>query len=306
MSDANQNVDPPVPAGPPQGDINPPANLPPGSTNPPALESSTEGNSGEDQNPGGEDDQHAGSAVKKPIQPRINELVRKQREAEREAAYWRGIAEASRASVVAPAPAPVAAPKPVEEDFKTYGEYVDALTDWKSERAVEKALAAVATKNEERATQQAAATTEEARSTNWQERQVVARTTFADYDAVVGESSTVIQPHVAELLLESEHGPSIAYKLAQDPALADKLNKMDGKEATKAVLRMELAFEKSDPTPAPVSAPVVPAITPSKAPVPPTPVRTGASTSRDPSKMSMDEYVKARNAPGTGWAARRH
>lgn len=261
------------------------------------VESRVVGTSAEDdQNQNTDPEGNEGS--KKPIQPRINELVRKRHEAEREAAYWRGVAEtrAPKITTVEP-PAPAAAPaKPVVSDFTTYDEYVDALTDWKSDRAVEKALAAVNTKAEERATQQSAAQMEEERSKNWNTRQTATKGVFKDYDEVVGNSDVPIHAHVAGLLKESDHGPALAYKLAKDPALAEKLNGMTEREAIKEFTRLEMAFEgqATPPPPAPVS----------KAPVPPTPVRVGASTSKDIGKMSMDEYVAARKAAGGSWGAR--
>lgn len=235
---------------------------------------------------------------KKPIQPRINELVRKRHEAERETAYWRGVAEARTPKVTtAEPPAPAAAPaKPVVDNFTTYDEYVDALTDWKSDRAVEKALAAVNTKTEERATQQSAAQVEEERSKNWATRQTAIKEVFKDYDEVVGNSDVPIHAHVADLLKESDHGPALAYKLAKDPALAEKLNGMTERQAAKEFGRLEMGFEGTAPTPTPVHV--------SKAPVPPTPVRGGASTSKDIGKMSMDEYVAARKAAGSNWGVR--
>ena len=236
---------------------------------------------------------------KKPIQPRINELVRKRHEAEREAAYWRGVAETRAPKpATAESPAPAAAPaKPVVGDYQTYDEFVDALTDWKSDRAVEKALATVNAKTEERTTQQTAAQAEEARSKAWQTRQTATKEIFKDYEEVVGNSEVPIFPHVADLLKDSDHGPALAYKLAKDPALAEKLNKMTGLQAAKEFGRLEMGFE-TPATPAPPPVPL------SKAPVPPTPVRVGAATSKDISKMSMDEYVAARKAAGANWGAR--
>lgn len=259
---------------------------------------------------GGEEGQveNEGQQGKKPIQPRINELVRKRHEAEREAAYWRGVAQANASKSTVETPAPAAAPaKPTADQFKTYDEYVEALTDWKSDRAVEKALASVNTKIEEKSTQQTAAQQQADRTKNWQARQDATRAVLKDYDDVVGESDVPIAPHVGELLLDSDHGPALAYKLAKDPELADKLNRMAEKQAAKEIGKMEAAFDiaagssnSQTQTAAPAAQPNV-----SRAPTPPRPVTQGRSTSKDLSQMSMDEYVVARKAQGAGWANRR-
>jgi hypothetical protein len=278
---------------------------------PPAGEKAPVIEPGDDDNEGkqGEQGEHG---TRKPIQPRINELTRARHDAEREAAYWKGVATAkTNNGAPAEAPAPAAPPKPVVDNFKTYDEYVEALTDWKSDRAVEKALAKVNETIEERSAKQTATQQEEARSTNWQTRQEAIKKVITDYDDVVAESDVPIAPHVGELLLESDHGPAIAYKLAKDPSIAEKLNKMSPTAAAKEIGKMEMAFDsdiaaKTEPgetTSAP-AAPAPPAATlkaVSKAPVPPTPVNTNASRQPDLAKMSMDDYMKARKAQGAKW-----
>jgi hypothetical protein len=76
--------------------------------------------------------------VKKSAQERINDLTRDKREAEREAEYWR--ARATQTTPTAPQP-PAGDGRPDPADF-TDGAYdpayIDALTDWKAEQAVER------------------------------------------------------------------------------------------------------------------------------------------------------------------------
>lgn len=246
-----------------------------------------------------------GGTTRKPIQPRINELVRQRHEAQREAAYWRGVAEAAKMGVTSPAPAAAPTPpaKPTPDQFTTYDEYVDALTDWKSDRAVEKALAKVNNKIEEKSALDSEKQVEATRTKNWLTRQEAIKTALPDYDVVMGAADNVpVAQHVVDLLLDSEHGPAIAYKMAKDPALAEKLNGMTEREAAKAIGRLEAAFESvSSPSPSPAPAPATPKPpTLSKAPVPPTPVPQGSATSKDPSKMSMPEYVAWRKSQGLG------
>lgn len=252
----------------------------------------------------------AAGQPKKPIQPRINELVRKRHEAEREAAYWRGVATSggakpAQAPAAAPAPAPEP-PRPVASNFQTYDEYVDALTDWKVEKALKPALAGVNKSIEERSATQTKAQQEAELQTNWQKRQDATKAVIKDYDEVVANSDLPIAKHVGDLLIESEHGPALAYKLAKDPALADKLNKMTPTAAAMHIGRLEAAFEPAADSPAqadaPAAAPAAPVKAVSKAPVPPTPVNTNSSRAPALQNMAMDDYVKARKAQGAGWA----
>jgi hypothetical protein len=277
---------------------------------PQALEG--EEHQGEEQN----DDagQPANGQSRKPIQPRINELTRARHEAERQAAYWRGIAEA-RATAATPSPAPAPAarpPKPTKDQFESYDDYVEALTDWKTEERVSVALTKVNQNIEERQSRQTAAQKESERTSVWQQRQEAVQAAIPDYLDVVANSDVPIAKHVGDLLLDSEHGPALAYKLAKDPALAEKLNGMSERQAAIQLGRLEATLEAAAPAPAPTTAaPNAPAQTPapaqavrvSKAPAPPNALpgsRTPATTP-DLSKLPMDEYVKARKSQGAAW-----
>lgn len=263
-----------------------------------------------DNQEAGNDDQTGNvqpSGGKKPIQPRINELTRARHEAEREAAYWRGVAETRAAKETPPAEKAAETPaKPVVGDFQTYEEFVDALTDWKADRAVEKALSAVDTKLQKKEAAQTADIQQNKVAEDWKSRQDAIRKVVADYDDVVANSNVMIRDHVGSILLESDYGPEIAYKMAKDPALADKLNALDPIKAAKEIGKLESAIEAA--APAPESAPATQQERPTanvvmtKAPAPPNPVNGGRSTAKSLDKMSMDEYIVARRTQGAGWA----
>lgn len=252
---------------------------------------------GDDDTTGQQGEPGAKKAAK-PIQPRINELVRKQREAEREAAYWRGVAQGKTpASSPAPsaAPAPAATPKPVKENFQTYDEYVEAVSDWKADLKVKAALADVNATIEARESRQSDAQVKANRAKNWQERSAATREVLPDFDEVLSAADGAkIENHTAELLEDSPHGPAIAYKLAKDPELLDKLNKMSPTAAAKEFGKMESVFDghsnnAASPTPSPHAT---------KAPKPPSGIQQRSSTSKDVTKMSMDEYIAHRKSLG--------
>lgn len=62
---------------------------------------------------------------------RISTLLRKNDEAQREIGYWRGMAEAQKAQPAASADADA---KPRPDQFKSYDEFVEALTDWRTDQ----------------------------------------------------------------------------------------------------------------------------------------------------------------------------
>lgn len=222
-----------------------------------------------------------------PVQPRIDELTRKSRENEREAQYWKNIALANQA------PAPAAPKKPEPADFADYGEYVEALADFKAEEKVTKALE----KHAERQAQQTQATQ---RATTWEGRQAQTRAAIKDYDAVLANSDVPIAAHVGEALLESEHGPALAYHLAKNPSVADKLNAMSPMNAAREIGRIEATLgQPSEST----NAPAPPAARTTNAPPPAKTIPAAAGNAPvDLSKLSMDDYVKQRKSQGASWA----
>lgn len=218
----------------------------------------------------------------KGVQDRINELTRRRGEAEREAAYWRQLAQGKGASS-APEAAP---PKPTPDQFQDHNEYVEALAEFKAKEIFEKASA-------ERAQQEAA----RVRATTFTERQNAFRQQAADYDDVVGNADIAVQPHVLDLLQDSELGPAMAYHMAKNPEVAERLNGLSPVQAAREFGKIESSLS----TPAP--APAAPVKQPSKAPAPITPVSTGAAKPAVPlGETSMDDYIRQRKQQGASWA----
>jgi hypothetical protein len=222
----------------------------------------------------------------KGVQPRIDELTRKRHEAEREAAYWRGVATQGKAQ---PSAEPAAPAKPTPDQFDDHNAYVEALTDWKVTDRLSKELSARDAKQAEmqQATQ---------REATWAERQAAARTAMPDYDQVVGASDAPIADHVAQALKDSEHGPALAYHLAKHPEVLDRLNGMDTRSADREIGRIEARL-----TPA-AEAQAIPVKT-TQAPKPASINGSqGRSTTPNLQTASMDEYMRQRKAQGARWA----
>lgn len=217
---------------------------------------------------------------KRSAQQRIDELTRARHDAEREAEFWR---QKALANNEAPSD------KPTPERYKDYGEYVEALTEWKVDQKVRDAFSK---RDAERATE-AANRASTAGTDAWQERQAATREAIPDYDAVIGKSTVEVAKHVVSALLDSEHGPEVAYHLAKNPEQARKLNGLSPLSAAREIWRIEASLT----APQPIAVKQV-----SSAPAPITPVRGGVTNSADPENMSMSQYRAMRAKQGARWA----
>lgn len=239
---------------------------------------------------------------KNPVQPRIDELTRKAREAERERDYWRTQAETSRA----PKQEAQAVPKPKVENFDDYGAFVEALTDWKSDEKAAKV------REDVRAERIAERGNEQAKSV-FEKSATEARKTITDFDEVMaGAKSVRISDGVAAALRESGRQAELCYQLVKDPSIADRLSNLSPAKAAMELARMEAALEPVSAEPDPEEKPDVPAKpvvqTPvrktTSAPAPIKPLGKGGSTTVPLEKLGMDDYVKRRAEQGAKWARR--
>ncbi len=268
-----------------EGTIPQPTPTPPQGTPEPGV-TPVEGqvNPGEQpENKEGDQDPNQPKQPLKGVQTRIDELTKARRAAEREAEYWRRMAQAQ-----APAETPAKAAaneKPNKENFESYDDYVEALAAYRAREII--------AQTEQERTQR---TVEETRQSTWEERLKATRASTPDFDEVVGNSDVPIKPRVAEELSDSEHGPQLAYHFAKNPEVLERLNGLSPKEAVRAIAKLEaeLFSKKSEvqPEPKPVS----------KAPVPVAPIRGNAAVIPSPDKMSMEEYVQYRKKQGASWA----
>ena len=226
---------------------------------------------------------------KKSAQQRINEITKARHDAEREAAYWKGIAEGSRPqSQQSPVQQSVEPPaKPNLADFTDYETYIEALTDWKTTQKVSEVVH-----------QQRSATAQERQQAEalelakgWASKQETVRKSITDYDEVMSGADTVVAPYITDAILTSDRGPEVAYHLAKNPALAEKLNKLSPIAAAREIGRIEAALEKSSPGTS-RSAPPPPART----------TRSSATISGDPAKMDHEAYRAMRAKQGARWA----
>ena len=170
----------------------------------------------ENEGEGLEPEPEAGEPAPKPKKTageRIAELTAKQRQAERDADYWREQALAARP---APAPAPQANDgKPTSDQFDTYDDYVEALTDWKAENTVNARLAA-----------QQQQSTIQTRVQNFEQR-VAAQFPDGEPEGLSALRRAPSLPEgVQEVILSSENGPKLADHLGNNPAELRRLSSL--------------------------------------------------------------------------------
>jgi len=221
-------------------------------------------------------DASADGPKKNGVTKRIDELVKLREEARRDAEYWRKVAleklEAEkgkggkRDTQVDPG-------RPSPDGFKTYDEYVEALTDWKLEEKT-------------RADAEARRADEEGR--RLAERIARAEEKYPDFRSVALNPDVPITPAMYSALVDSDAGADIAYWLGKNPHEAGRIAALSPVAAVKEIGRLESRFSGQN--------------APRRVSQAPAPVRTisgsGGEAEKAPAEMSMEEYRAWRRAKG--------
>lgn len=214
----------------------------------------------------------AADGRKSGVAKRIDELVKLREEARRDAEYWRKIAieklgAAKKDASASPAPSGGKGEKPDPSKFKTYDQYVEALTDWKVREKM--SLEAEARRRDEAGRRLA-------------ERITAAEKKYPDFRNVALNPDVSITPLMFEAIVESEAGAEVAYFLGKHPDEAERLSRLSPLSAVKEIGRIEAKLIGAE------------RIEPRRVTQAPSPVRTlegsGEAADRSPAEMSMDEY----------------
>lgn len=242
-----------------------------------------EGEVGQEQVEQGEEKQRDEKGRFKGVQTRIDELTRARHEAEREAAYWRGLADQSKAQPPAPDTA-----KPVPEKFSDYSAYVEALAEWKADQRVAEAL----NKREAQDKSAREATERQSKAETFDTRRDAYRGVQKDFDEVMNTADFKVSPAVMEVIQDSESGPALAYHLAKNPDEALRISKLSPLGAARELGKIEAGLSTAKPVQKSVT----------KAPAPITPVGSGRSSTPDINNMTQAEYEAFRGKQGAWWA----
>lgn len=227
---------------------------------------------------------NAGAPRSKGAERRIRQLTRKYREAERENQQLRGRLDQIEERL-GPVPEPE---RPRREAFDTTEDYEDALFDWRDK----KLQSADTPPSGERPAGQPAT----------QELAPEARQVIDDFedsledvapDAVdlVMNGDWKCSPGMTQYIMSSENSAQLAYHLASNPDIAEKISKMSPSQAARELVKVDDTLQASSGTDtgahSTAAGAAPPPLSPSKA--------TGATGSGGLSdKMSTDQWVAER------------
>ena len=200
------------------------------------------------------------------FQKRIDEVTAKKYEAEREAAYWRGIAEGR--APAQPTPQQPVTPPDRWEDPEGYDRWLieQAKQEFQGEFKQQQRLS------------------------TYGERVARFAESNPDYnDLVTTNRDLPITPNMANVIFESDLGPQVAYHLGKNPQEARRIAALPDYLQAAELGKLEVKLSQ----PAPKAQPKTP---------PPPPPQTvsglSAGLNKSPTDMTMAEYVEHMKAEG--------
>lgn len=206
-------------------------------------------------------------------QERVNEITRARREAERRAeALERELTNLRQSQPAQHQPQSKDAPKLEDYDYDMSA-FGAALTEY----AVKQAQ----TQAESRIQQQAQQEQAQKLQKSFEERAVRYAAEHPDFDEAVSSLTRTVQfrPEVVETISASEHGPAVVHYLAQHLDEADSIARLPAHLAAAQIGRIESRVSATKPKPV------------TNAPKPPPVLGGGAAATKDPDRMTGEEWL---------------
>ena len=236
-----------------------------------AAEALQAGEVDENEEPDSEDADEDGDGEGEPhkkqtAQERIDEITWKFREAERQANYWRGLAnEEPRSSEQENEPANVS-DRPVLENFETTVEYEDALFGWYDKKRV----------NAETVKSHTASVKKNIGIFN--ENAAEFKKTHKDFSKVI--EAPVFTDTMRNVLFTMDGGPEVTYHIAKNPELGELFGKLSPEQQIFKIaeLRNEIKLAHKTRTITGATDPIEP-------------VGDTGQPDKDPDKMSTKEWM---------------
>jgi hypothetical protein len=113
----------------------------------------------------------------------------------------------------------------------------------------------------------------------YQARAEITARKYPDFAEVAGNPSLPITPAMAEAIMDSDHGPEVAYHLGKNPNEAARIARLNPVSQARELGRIEAIVSSARPATKTASAPVNPV------------GARAAPVRKDPAKMSMSEYI---------------
>lgn len=227
----------------------------------------------------GNDDQPSNGS-KRGVGKRIDELTANWRAAERERDHWREMATRQQ-------PAPEQKPQPTQAvssdaeptlescDFDQ-AEFQKKWYSWK--RSEEKREEKAQKEQEERIK----------RVSSFKEKEALFASENPDYETVARNPNVPITEQMAEMILETDNPPALAYYLGKNIEEAAAIANMSPTQAARAIGRIEAKIS------APVQSQTPPKQAVTRAPPPVTQLSGSPQVQRDPNEMDQREYEEMR------------
>jgi len=217
--------------------------------------------------------------VPKGVQKRIDRLTREKYRKDAENEMLRRELEQARSRQADAQRQPAeGAPKP--EQFASYEAFLEAKAEWKAEQKVTEVL----NRQQESARQQTAQQRQAEAQQSWDKQVDAAVELYDDFEEVALSPDVPVSSAMAEAIQLADKGADVLYYLGKHREEAAKIARMDPLRAAVAIGRIEATLAR----PAPKKT--------TSAPAPISPVGARAAVSKDPDKLSVDEWLRQRNA----------
>lgn len=211
-------------------------------------------------------------------QERVNEITRARREAERRAeALERELATYRQNQPTQHQPQTSDKPPSIADFDYDLDRFTAAMTQYAAKQARAEVEQSFTTKVQQERQQSA--------QRSYEERAAKYAADHPDFDKAVDDLSRTVRfsPELIEAVSVSDHGPAVVHYLAQHLDEADSISRLPAHLAALKLGRIEA--QVSAPKPKPVT----------KAPNPAPTLGGGAAASKDPERMTTDEWLAWRN-----------
>jgi hypothetical protein len=184
----------------------------------------------------------------------------------------------------APQPATQAQPTaqdgtPKPEQFASYEAFLEAKAEWKAEQKVTEVLQ----RQQESTRQQTASQRQAEVQQSWDKQVDAAVELYDDFEEVALSPDVPVSGAMAEAIQLADKGADVLYYLGKHREEAAKIARMDPLRAAVAIGRIEATLARPVPKKT------------TNAPAPISPVGARAAVSKDPDRMSTQEWLRWRN-----------
>ena len=205
-------------------------------------DTSEEGSESENEESEPQDEEAGDEKPKKQsgFKKKIGKLTSKLTAKEKEAEFWKAEALKSRenpAKTQEPVKPQVSESKPKAEDFETYEEYTEALTDWKIEDREVKKEAKLKEAQVQKEFQ--------SRTQEFQSKVAEFAKEHDDWDDALEDVEDINVPiALNEVIISSDIGPALMYELAKNRAELERICKMSPLAAAREIGKLEARLAK--------------------------------------------------------------